>query len=154
MHEDILCVDSLTLFRKIEENKTATESALEELMNTDLEAVQRRNEKTPSKGISFAVISRTPPYEKPSSARRLFPSQSNSCSTSTNIPPGDIRSPAKKSFKLTDIYKRLNECTPDAAHNAEADTITTLLCAIAVKDEFVRAADSMAVRFNEIGIQF
>lgn len=146
-------MDSLTLFRKIEENNSTTESALDELLNTDLEAVQRRNEKTPSKGISFAVISRTP-YEKPSSARRLFPSQSDSCSTSTNIPPGDFRSPAKKSFKLTDIYQRLNECTPVAAHNAEADTITMLLCATAVKDEFVRMADSMAVRFDEIGTQF
>ena len=141
------------MFRKIEQNKTTTESALEELMSTDLEAVQRRNEKTPSKGISFTVLSRTP-YEKPSSARRLFPSQSDSCSTSANISPGDVRSPAKKSFKLIDIYERLNECTPDAAHNAEADTITMLLCAVAVKDEFVRLADSMAVRFDEIGIKF
>ncbi|XP_055315343.1 three-prime repair exonuclease 1 [Sitodiplosis mosellana] len=151
-NEHILCVDSLTLFKKIEENATSAGSALEEFVNTDLQAVQKRNEKTPSKGVSFALISRNP-YEKPSAARRLFASQSNSSSAS-NVHPGNSLSSTKKSYKLTEIYKRLNERTPDVAHNAEADTITMLLCAIAVKDEFVQMADSMAIRFDDVGIKF
>lgn len=120
-----------------------------EFLNTDLKAIQNRNEKTPSKGISFAGSSRTP-YEKPSSARQLFPSQNGS----SNGSPSKSQSPAKKSFKLSEIYKRLNNRIPDVAHNAEADAISLLLCAIAVKNEFVEMADMMAIKFDEIEVRF
>lgn len=151
LYSDLLCVDSLAIFRTIDENVTSTESAIEEFINTDLQAVQNRNEKTPSKGVPFAVIPRAP-NEKPSSARRLFATQSGS-SSEKNGSPFPSQSPAKKSFKLVEIFKRLNERAPDVAHNAEADAIHLLLCAIAVKDEFVKMADSMATKFTELEIK-
>lgn len=125
---------------------------MDEFLNTDLKAVQNRNEKTPSKGVSFAGTSRMP-YEKPSAARQLFPTQ-NGSSNGNNGFPSNNQSPARKSFKLPDIYKRLNNRTPDIAHNAEADAISLLLCAIAVKNEFVEMADRMAIKFDEIEVKF
>lgn len=152
LHADLLCVDFLLIFRKIDENATSSKSLMDAFLNTDLKAVQNRNEKTPSKGVSFAGTSRMP-YEKPSSARQLFPSQ-NGSSNGNNGYPSYSQSPAKKSFKLSEIYKRLNNRTPDSAHNAEADAISLILCAIAVKDEFVELADRMAIKFDEIEVKF
>lgn len=51
------------------------------------------------------------------------------------------------SYKQTEIYERLYGCEPIAAHNAEADTIYLMMCAIATRHEFVRRADSMATKF-------
>lgn len=136
----------------IDENATSTESVMNEFINTDLQAVQNRNEKTPSKPVKFTTALRTP-YEKPASARQLFASQSGSSSGNNCLPPS-TQSPKKKSYKLTDIYKRLNERTPDVAHIAEADTMHLLLCVIAVKEEFVKLADSMAIKFDQVPIQF
>lgn len=68
--------------------------------------------------------------------------------------PRANRSSPRKSLKLVEIYKRLTGSTPVEAHNAEADTITMLLCATVVKDEFVNKADTKAVPFKTIGTQF
>lgn len=146
----MLCADSLIIFKKIDEI-----AALDEFKNTDMQAVQSRNEKTPSKPTSFASISRSP-YEKPNSARRLFasPSGSSNAKNDSNGSTFNSQSPARISYKLPEIYKRLNEKTPDVTHNAEADTIILLLCAIAMKDDFVKVADSTAVPFQEIAIKF
>lgn len=149
--EDLLCVDSLDIFRKIDESNR-TESALEELLSTDLHAVQNRNEKTPSKTASFCVTSRAP-YEKPSSARRLFSSQTSeisSSNTATMIKASANRMYPRTSYKLCDIYKRLHENIPSVAHNAEADTMHLLLCAIAVKEQFVKETDLMATKFTNV----
>lgn len=165
LDEDLLCADSLVIFKKIDELKT-TSTAIEEFLNTDLNDIQQRNEKTPSKEKSFAVISK--PYKKPSAAKCLFdtpttprtPSLSSSSSTSTSIttnssivstaPVPNSQSPGRKSYKLVEIFKRLYGREPDIAHNAEADTLHLLRCVIATKDEFVQLADSMATKFIDI----
>lgn len=143
-----MCVDSLEIFRKIDE-KAKTESPLEELLNTDLHAVQNQNEKTPSKRPSFAVISRTP-YEKPIAARRLFESSTSTQNSPTTSNGSANKMPGRKSFRLSDIYERLHEKKPSISHSAEFDTIHLLLCAIAVKEEFVKEADSMFTKFADV----
>lgn len=146
--EDLLCIDSLKVFQKIDENKT---TAIDNLLSTDLKAIQCENEKTPSKGGSkFAVINRSP-YEKPAAAKCLFDSTTTSNDRSVELPKSVIKkSPARISYQLTEIYKRLNGCNPEIAHTAEADTMHLLMCAIATKNEFVEVADSMAIKFNSI----
>lgn len=130
------------------------QTALDELMNTDLQAVQNKNEKTPSKEKSFTVIPKTP-TKKPNAARQLFaagdctPSTSSNGNTS-NVTSSNGNSPARISYKLEEIYKRLHERKPNLAHNAEADTIHLLQCAIALKDDFVCMADEMATKFNDL----
>lgn len=153
---DLLCVDSLEIFKKFDESNT-TSSAIEEFLNTDLVAVQNRNEKTPAKSKSFAVIERAP-GEKPKSAKCLFETPSTSTSTSTAngdvTPTPSQKSPDRISYKLEEIYKRLHNCQPKKAHNAEADTIHLLMCAIAIKNQFVELADSIATAFSRFTPQF
>lgn len=152
-----MCVDSLEIFKKFDENATTSSTAFDEFLNTDLVAVQKQNEKTPAKRKSFAVIERAP-GEKPKSAKCLFDSPSTSTSTPTANGDGNgngngtltpsFKSPNRISYKLEEIYTRLHNCRPKTAHNAEADTIHLLLCAIAIKNEFVELADSMATKFS------
>lgn len=147
--EDLLCVDSLEIFKKInEEKKTNSSKAIDEFLNTDLKAVQRKNEKTPSKIGAFAVISRDPD-EKPSAAKRLFMSPTTSSSPATTS-QHNSQSSTRISFKLTDIYQRLYGNPPKNAHNADADTMHLLMCAIATQNEFVKLADAMAIKFSDI----
>ncbi|XP_031619749.1 three prime repair exonuclease 2-like [Contarinia nasturtii] len=150
--DDILCVDSLAIFREIDKCTIVKQTALDELMNTDLQAVQNRNEKTPSKVKSFVVIPKTP-YKKPNAARELFASEGNSPSTSSDAnitnKTSKCSSSTRISYKLTEIYERLHERRPNIAHNAEADTIHLLQCAIALKDEFVLIADELATKFAD-----
>lgn len=147
-----MCVDSLDIFKNYDENETS--SAIDEFLNTDLAAVQNKNEKTPSKCNSFAVITRAA-GEKPKSAKCLFesPSTSTAISDITLMTTPSLKSPPKSpriSYKLEEIFKRLHGCVPKTAHNAEADTIHLLLCAVAIKDQFVQMADSMATKFIDV----
>lgn len=120
---------------------------MEEFRNADLQAIQNKNEKTPSKKKSDAVNFEAS-HEKPNCARRLFtcPDSSADTSNSAEKPRNSVR----KSYKMGEIYKRLHDDVPEKAHNAEDDSLHLLLCAIAVKEEFVKEADSMAIRFSEI----
>lgn len=140
----------MQIFKKIDEN-TTIKLALEEFLNVDLQAIQNRNEKTPSKRKSDDVSSKIP-NEKPSCARQLFTSP-NDASTSVNSSSQVSGNSSRKSYKLCEIYKRLHENVQENAHNAEADTLHLLLCAIAVKEDFVREADSMAIKFSEIKLK-
>lgn len=149
---DLLCVDSLEIFRKIDQlpQPKSSDSAIDEFLNTDLKAIQNRNEKTPSKnGAKSAVISRAS-AEKPSAARRLFDSpatSSSSANTSVNVSTPKSQSSPRISYKLTEIYRRSYGRLPIDAHNADADTMHLLMCAIATQKEFVQLADSMATKF-------
>lgn len=145
MDKDLLCVDSLDIFKKIDETASTT-SALDEFMSTDLKTVQKKNEKTPSKSTLFAVNPRFTPFEKPGSARRLFVSHASSPKVTSS---SNGKTPDRTSYKLIQIYQRLHEYMPDILHNAEADTVHLMLCAIAVKSQFVQIADSTAIHFNE-----
>lgn len=170
---DLLCVDSLPLMRKIDQESpttTKTSSPMEEFLTTNLQAVQRRNEKTPSKRSLFAVVARKP-YDKPAAARCLFGAPTIRRSTSapdlsalnkepcnvlsvkkTSIPTNqtacDVR-PGRVSYKLCDVYQRLHSYMPKDLHNAESDSIHLLLCAIAMKEKFVAFAEDMATNFND-----
>lgn len=136
-------MDSLEIFKKIDQNL----NAIDEFLNTDLQAVQNKNEKTPSKPKSFSVVSRDS-NEKPSSARCLFPSSDSTPTTSAaiNTPASNSNSSKKPSYKLTEIYKRLYKCEALDAHNAESDAMHLLKCAVATRKDFVQIADSMAIK--------
>lgn len=154
--DDLLCVDSLEMFRKIDIQLMATTSAIDEFLNTDLQAVQNMNEKTPSKPKIAIAKSFN---DKPGAARCLFPASDDpstssvantSISSNGNSSPKKAKSSSPKtSYKLTEIYKRLFECEPEAAHNAEIDAMILLRCAVANKTEFAKAADEMAVNFKD-----
>lgn len=144
-----MCVDSLDIFKQInQQSQNVTSSAIDDLLNTDLRAVQNVNEKTPSKPKTSASFIRDP-NEKSSVAKCLFDSPKPTTSTSQNTSPPKPKSFTRSpiSFKLPDIYQRLHGCVPDIAHTAEADTRHLLLCAIASKHEFVNLTDSMATHF-------
>lgn len=121
----------------------------DEFLKTDLTDVQKINETTPSRGISkFRKSSKSSP-DLPKSSRCLF---SNSIQTSTTVidsPKINNNSTKKLSYKLTDIFERLHHHSPVTAHNAEADTLHLLKCAIAINEQFVRLADSGAKKFSE-----
>lgn len=123
---------------------------MDEFLNTDLRAIQNRNEKTPSKPNSFAIVSREP-NDKPSSARCLFPSPSATPtrSTATGSPNSNTKSPKKPSYALGEIYKRFYDCEPENAHNAEVDALLILKCAITIKHDFIHKADSLAIKFGD-----
>lgn len=140
----------MNIFKKIDENDS-TKLALEEFLNADLQAIQNQNEKTPSKRKSDDMKSRIP-EQKPSCARQLFTSPNDSDATANGSSQVSANS-VRKSYKLSEIYKRLHDNVQENAHNAEADTLHLLLCAIAVKDDFVREADSMAIKFSEIQLK-
>lgn len=145
-----MCVDSLEIFKKFNEDEAcrSRNSAIDEFLTTDLADVQNRNEKTPSKTHSFAVTIRNP-GDKPKSAKCLFESPSTS---TVNGPTQSVQTPSRLSFKLTEIYKRLYGNEPESAHNAEADTMHLMSCCIAIKNDFVKMADSMAVKFVDVKI--
>lgn len=151
----------------IDEQKT-TNLAIDEFLSTNLQEIQRKNEQTPSKPSPFTVITRAP-YDKPTAAKRLFNSSTSTTpsticssmnisnsntsntsqsSTAIKVTTSNSQSSARISYKLVDIYKRLWGDFPDVAHNAAADTMTLLKCAIATKHEFVQSADSLAKKFH------
>lgn len=148
--EDILCVDSLDIFKKLNEEENSN-SAIDEFLNTNLADVQKRNEKTPLKGHSFASIARDS-ADKPKAAKCLFESPSTSTANGDVVSTQSVKPKIRISFALTEIFKRLHDKEPESAHNAEADTIHLMSCAIAIKDDFVKMANLMAVKFIDVKI--
>lgn len=144
LDDNLYCVDSLKIFKEHEENLTLN-AAMDEFLKTDLIDVQRANESTPSRGSSKFKSSSKLNHERSNVARCLFPVNSSEKIDNAKKPPKN-----RISFKLTDIYERLHGHQPETAHNAEADTIHLLKCAIAINDSFVQLADSLAVKFNDI----
>lgn len=123
---------------------------MNEFLNSDLKTVQQINETTPARG-SAKFVSRIP-NDRPSSSRCLFPND-KSPTTEANIETSSKKcytdSPKKRhSYKLIDIYQRLYGCLPENAHNAEADTMHLLKCAIAINENFVKLADGLAIKFE------
>lgn len=51
-------------------------------------------------------------------------------------------------YKLDDIYKKLYNYAPNTKHEAEADAINLMKCAITIKKQFVELADVMTKKFN------
>lgn len=56
------------------------------------------------------------------------------------------------SYKLVEIFVRLFGTRP-VAHNAENDVMILLRCAVANKDEFVKTAEKMAVKFIDLKLE-
>lgn len=166
LDSDVLCVDSLKIFRKMSDskskpvlkdpseseitnndNKSELTAVMEEFFEGDMARKQMENERTPCKRIiKNSTIDRTP-YQRPKACRSLFPA-----STSTNGNGNVARTPQKTrvSFRLSDIYERLFDESPQAAHNAEADTLLLLKCAIATKEEFVQIASTDSIKLCNI----
>ena len=76
-----------------------------------------------------------------SSARDSSPLKANSPSPSTSA--------KKKSYKLTEIYKRLHGRDPPESHRAEDDCVSLLLCAQKTK-HFLNMIDKHAILFSNI----
>lgn len=144
---DILCVDSIDIFKEIDESvgaepekEPSTAEALEEFLRNDSSAKQSQNETTPSK-------------------RKIDSAQSQSWQRSSASPRAKrclIKDPGatqhcksqKRLFKLNDIHNRYYGYVPDASHQSESDTINLLKCAVAVKEKFCSLAAIRAVKFD------
>lgn len=151
LRSDLLCADSLTIFKRIECDTSSDDVET----NLDMTEIQRRNETTPSK-FKYNRPRRLD-NEKPSAARRLFDEnvRNDEKPSTHHITAASFRKNAKptqpllkKSFKLTNIYLRMHGKEPEIAHNAEDDVITLMKCAIASKDKFFQAADQMSLLFS------
>lgn len=150
---DILCVDSIDIFKEIDEMVEAepekapsTAEALEEFLNYDASAKQSQNETTPSN-------------------RKIDSAQSQSWQRSSTSPRAKrclIKDPEaaqyckrqKHLFKLNDIHNRYYGYVPNTSHQSESDTINLLKCAVAVKEQFCSLATIRAVKldnFNSAG---
>lgn len=140
-------------------------SAMEELegKETTLSQMQKLNETTPRRDRMEANYKRalrsyldvTPTQDDkekrkspPRSKRQLFPE----AHSSTNIPETPQSTglkPAKKKFRLCDIYERSFGEPPKHAHYAEGDVKALLKCAIAQGPDFVAYAEEHCVKFND-----
>lgn len=143
-----MCVDSLYIFK--EHNEILTSNLIrDEFQRTDLIDVQKNNETTPSRGISKFEKSSKSSSDLPKSARCLFSNASTNVIDSPKISNNSTKN-QRVSFKLTEIFQRLHHRSPEIAHNAEADTMHLLKCAIAINETFVQLADSGAKKFSEL----
>lgn len=145
--EHLFCIDSLSIFK--EHNETLISNPLtDEWLKTDLTDIQKVNETTPSRGIAkYQRISKSS-TDEPKSSRRLFVEQAST--TVNDSPKININSTKNSvSYKLTDIFERLHKYSPEIAHNAEADTMHLLKCAIAINKQFVQLADRRAIKISE-----
>lgn len=151
MPEHLLCVDSLGIFKEYDKTLTSN-SITDEFLKTDLTDVQNINEKTPSRGISkFQKRSTSSTDDLPKSSRRLFSESIQTSNTVIDSPTIISNSSTKNqrvSYKLCDIFERLHHRAPETSHNAEADTMHLLKCAIAINEHFVQLADRGAAQFS------
>lgn len=168
--DNIFCADSLEIFRDIHDSanecseepakssaddlltdKSTSSSDIEVLLNSDIQAQQRLNERTPSARKIKAEESKIRLHEfskysgirvGSKSKRELFPTNEKN----------DEPTPSKKrvSFKLVDIYARLHGAAPAVAHNAEEDAINLMKCFLAVKEQFIERAERSATKFEAI----
>lgn len=128
----ILCLDSINVFKEIDERVSAPvaseEMSYSEFLNFDPKISQKVNESTPTNSI----INNQQPYNhRPSkkAKRCLFPGSES----------------PKKSYKLIDIYKSFFGSIPMISHHSEDDTINLLKCAVAVNESFCENAMRQAV---------
>lgn len=145
-------------------------SAMEELEGKDptLSQMQKLNETTPRrekinenyKRALRSYLDVTPTQEAkekskspPRSKRQLFPDAHEESSGSPKNPETSPSSssikPARKRFRLCDIYERSFGEPPKCAHYAEGDVKALLKCAIAQGPEFVAYAEEHCVKFSD-----
>lgn len=123
----------------------------DEFLKTDMTDAQKINEKTPSRGISKFQNSSKSSTDLPKSSRCLVKNSIQTSTTLINSPTISNNSTKNQrvSYKLSNIFERLHHHSPETAHNAEADTMHLLKCAIAINEHFVQLADSEAKKFSE-----
>lgn len=140
MIPDILCVDSIKVFKEIdlqlEQSMTSqssepiSDSGFSEFSEHAFQLLQHRNDTTPthSKIDNSKLI-----MERPSkrSRRCLFPSPS-----------------FKNSYKLIDIYVRTFQSNPPIAHYAEEDCLNLLKCVVAMENSFCEIAEKHATKLS------
>lgn len=147
-------------------------SAMEELEGKEpiLSQMQKLNETTPRrekinenyKRALRSYLDVTPTQETkekskspPRSKRQLFPDAhegpSGTCSSPESSPSSSSSGmkPARKRFRLCDIYERSFGEPPKCAHYAEGDVKALLKCAIAQGPEFVAYAEEHCVKFSD-----
>lgn len=154
-------MDSLKIFRKIDESKDTQSSPFEEFLRTDNSAIQQKNETTPSRHSERFSKNTRSPYPRLNSCRQLsfnVSSTTNQSNEHVDTSIGGIQpkissaKPTKTStsYKLADIFQRLYERKPGVTHNAEADTILLLQCAIATRDKFIDLAEKDSIKLSDI----
>lgn len=127
--DDILCADSLLIFRNLQQSSlmTVDEKALL-VSGTNKEQLdfanpfQLINEKTPEK----RKIVKEENVRNPQSCKKRL------------------------TFRLEDVYERCYGVKPNMAHEAEADVQALLLSAIATPAEFLKAVDCNAILFTSV----
>ncbi|XP_039450796.1 three prime repair exonuclease 2 [Culex pipiens pallens] len=147
-------------------------SAMEELegKETTLSQMQKLNETTPRRDKinehykralrSYLDVTptqetkETPKKSPPRSKRQLFP-DAHEGPSGADIPEPEPAAqsssgmkPARKRFRLCDIYERSFGEPPKCAHYAEGDVKALLKCAIAHGPNFVAYAEEHCVRFS------
>uniref|UniRef100_A0A8D8CFT6 (northern house mosquito) hypothetical protein n=2 Tax=Culex pipiens TaxID=7175 RepID=A0A8D8CFT6_CULPI len=97
----------------------------------------------------------TPKQSPPRSKRQLFP-DAHEGPSGADIPEPEPAAqsssgmkPARKRFRLCDIYERSFGEPPKCAHYAEGDVKALLKCAIAHGPNFVAYAEEHCVRFSD-----
>ncbi len=136
---DIMCVDSLNIFRKLQVHPAITfKSPL--ITITAKESVNTQCQSTfEILGNPFQLINeKTPEKRKPESVGGV---------------PGENNQPKcrkRLTFKLEDVYERVYGEKPEMSHVAEADVLALLLSAIATPVEFLNAVDIDAVPLANI----
>ncbi|KAL9699430.1 hypothetical protein quinque_002871 [Culex quinquefasciatus] len=148
-------------------------SAMEELegKQTTLSQMQKLNETTPRRDKinehykralrSYLDVTptqetkETPKQSPPRSKRQLFP-DAHEGPSGADIPEPEPAAqsssgmkPARKRFRLCDIYERSFGEPPKCAHYAEGDVKALLKCAIAHGPNFVAYAEEHSVRFSD-----
>lgn len=166
---DVRCVDSLPLFRKLDERDQldgaadctgvaddavvvvdCSGAALQRTLKRDsLVDWRQLNETTPTQrrtggaaaaaAAASAAVTATTPG--PSSKRKLF----------DDVRPTAAAAPAKRRrFRLCDVYERLFDALPPQSHSAEADTLVLLRCVCGERERFVALVEAESRRFADV----
>lgn len=130
--DDLLCVDSLAIFKALQCTETNAQILTEQSTSSDLAVnpFQQINETTPKKAkLDEEAI--TPTQE--SSKKKL-----------------SFNETSRPRYNLEAIYERRYGKKPLTTHHAEADVQTLLLAAVAHPMPFLNAVDLGAVPFDVI----
>lgn len=129
LSDEILCTDSLKMFRTILKNKSISP------LKSTPEREQNQIE-TDDFELPYEVIRIAEECDK------------NLMSSPTNVTPTKKR--ARVSYKLKDIYERLTGKSPVDAHHAEYDSMMLLECCVKTAEEFIEWTQNHSVPFNNV----
>ena len=125
MDKDLLCVDSLKIFKEIFQNSTP---------DVVVNPFQLLNETTPRKRPFHNTTPRKQPFYN----------------TTPENTPSNVNSPKKCKLDLTSIYTRLCGEKPIQSHTAESDVTSLLRAGIHTAEEFLNGVEKHAILFSEV----